>query len=319
MALATSLGLTDTEIDRRMAWLEFTGQDVANLASLNGLAEGYVDEVIEDLYRHFFSFDETSRFFPDAETHRRVKHLQREYFLRLTAGNYGREYVHDRLEIGATHHRIGLDVQWYLGAYCFYMRVVGRRIFAAFADDPAKAERCFLSLVKLVFLDIGLAIEIYLVTIRKQEEAIRELSTPVLQLREGLLMLPIIGFIDAARARQLTEQLLRAIRAHRAKVVVMDITGVPSLDSQSANHLVHTIYSARLMGAIVIVTGLSAEVARSLMTLGIDLGTLHAVLDLQGGIEEADRMLGYRVERGPPALPGVPPPAGAVDREGTQP
>jgi hypothetical protein len=55
------------------------------------------------------------------------------------------------------------------------------------------------------------------------------------------------------------------------------------------------------------------------MTLGIDLGTLHAVLDLQGGIEEADRMLGYRVERGPPALPGVPPPAGAVDREGTQP
>jgi rsbT co-antagonist protein RsbR len=103
--------------------------------------------------------------------------------------------------------------------------------------------------------------------IRQQQEAIRELSTPVLQVRERLLILPIIGVIDPQRARQLTEQLLRGIRANRAKVVVIDITGVPTIDSNVANHLVQTVEASRLMGATVIVTGLSSEIAQTLVTI----------------------------------------------------
>src|SRR5213083_1881906 len=89
--------------------------------------------------------------------------------------------------------------------------------------------------------------------IRDQQEAIRELSTPVLQVRERLLILPIIGVLDGQRARQLTEPLLRGIRANRAKVVVIDITGVPAIDLTVANHLVQTVEAARLLGATVIV------------------------------------------------------------------
>src|SRR5437773_2722723 len=131
--------------------------------------------------------------------------------------------------------------------------------------------------------------------IRQQQEAIRELSTPVLQVRERLLILPIIGVIDSLRARQLTEQLLRGIRANRAKVVVVDITGVPSVDATVANHLVQTVDASRLMGANVIVTGLSSEIAQTLVTIGVDLSKINAVGDLQGGIEEAERLLGYSV------------------------
>ena len=131
--------------------------------------------------------------------------------------------------------------------------------------------------------------------IRQQQEAIRELSTPVLQVRERLLILPIIGVIDPQRARQVTEQLLRGIRANRAKVVVIDITGVPSVDSTVANHLVQTVDASRLMGATVIVTGLSSEIAQTLVTIGMDLSKMKTVGDLQGGIEEAERLLGYKV------------------------
>ena len=133
--------------------------------------------------------------------------------------------------------------------------------------------------------------------IRDQQEAIRELSTPVLQVRERLLILPIIGVIDPQRARQLTEQLLRSIRANRAKVVVIDITGVPSVDSSIANHLVQTVDASRLMGATVIVTGLSSEIAETLVTPGVDLTKMRTVGDLQGGIEEAERLLGYEIIR----------------------
>jgi rsbT co-antagonist protein RsbR len=131
--------------------------------------------------------------------------------------------------------------------------------------------------------------------IRQQQEAIRELSTPVLQVRERLLILPIIGVIDSQRARQLTEQLLRGIRNNRAKVVVVDITGVPTIDSTVANHLVQTVEASRLMGASVIITGLSSEIAQTLVTIGVDLSKMNAVGDLQGGIEEAERLLGYKV------------------------
>ena len=131
--------------------------------------------------------------------------------------------------------------------------------------------------------------------IRQQQEAIRELSTPVLQVRERLLILPIIGVIDPQRARQVTEQLLRGIRANRAKVVVIDITGVPSVDSTVANHLVQTVDASRLMGATVILTGLSSEIAQTLVTIGMDLSKMKTVGDLQGGIEEAERLLGYKV------------------------
>lgn len=133
--------------------------------------------------------------------------------------------------------------------------------------------------------------------IRQQQEAIRELSTPVLQVRERLLILPIIGVLDSQRARQVTEQLLRGIRTNRAKVVVIDITGVPQIDSTVANNLVQTVEASRLMGASVIITGLSSEIAQTLVTIGVDLSKMNAVGDLQGGIEEAERLLGYEVRR----------------------
>ena len=137
--------------------------------------------------------------------------------------------------------------------------------------------------------------------IRQQEEAIRELSTPVLQVRERLLILPIIGVLDNQRAQQLTDQLLHGIRTHRAKVVVIDITGVPDVDESVANHLVKTVDASRLMGASVIITGLSSEIAQTLVTIGVDLSKMNTIGDLQGGLEEAERLLGFRVTRPPTA------------------
>ena len=137
--------------------------------------------------------------------------------------------------------------------------------------------------------------------IREQQDALMELSTPVLQVRERLLILPIIGVLDHDRAQQLTEQLLHGIRAHRAKLVVIDVTGVPHMDEAVANSLVDTVTASRLMGADVIITGLSSEIAQTLVTIGVDLSKMHTVGDLQGGIEEAERQLGFRVSKVPDA------------------
>jgi rsbT co-antagonist protein RsbR len=136
--------------------------------------------------------------------------------------------------------------------------------------------------------------------IRQQQDSIRELSTPVLQVRERLLILPIIGILDRPRAQQLADQLLRGIRNHRAKVVVIDITGVPDVDEAVADHLVKAVDASRLMGANVIITGLSSEIAQTLVTIGVDLTKMNTVGDLQGGIEEAEHLLGYEVGKTAP-------------------
>jgi rsbT co-antagonist protein RsbR len=133
--------------------------------------------------------------------------------------------------------------------------------------------------------------------IRQQQDSIRELSTPVLPVREQLLILPIIGVLDTERARQLTEQLLTGIRTHRARVVVIDVTGAPEVDEAVANHLVRTVDASRLMGASVIITGLSPKIAQTLVTIGVDLSKMHTIGDLQGGLEEAERLLGYNSEQ----------------------
>jgi rsbT co-antagonist protein RsbR len=295
------LHVSEQEVSRRKEFLEFRQEDADTLRDLKEIAQRYADPVIEDLYKHFLSFDETRAFFRDPKVLERVKRLQKEYFLRLTDGDYGADYVTNRLRIGTVHEHINLAPKWYLGAYNFYLRGVASRLGEAFAKEPKKALSTYLSLMKLVFMDIGLAVDTYIhareATMRKQQEAIRELSTPVLQIRDRLLLLPIVGVIDSQRARLVTEGLLRSIRTNRAKVVVMDVTGVATIDSKVANHLLQTVTAARLMGALVIVTGLSSEVAQSLAELGIDLSKMNTVGDLQGGIEEGERLLGYRLVR----------------------
>jgi len=299
--LMQEMHINENDIERRKEWLEFTEKDVKHLAELNSIAQGYADELIKSLNEHFKKFNESSQIFDNPEVLKRVKVLQKEYFLRLTQGNYDSKYIEERLNVGNVHASIGLDVKWYLGAYNFYIQSVGAKIFEAYKDDPNKTRDLFLSLIKLVFMDIGLAIDTYIfqreITIREQQEAIRELSTPVLQVRGELLILPIVGIIDTKRARQITEKLLKFIRDRRAKVVVMDITGVSTVDSRVANHLLQTVDASRLMGATVIVTGLSPEVAQTLVTIGVDLSKLNTVGDLQGGLAEAERVLGYSVTR----------------------
>jgi len=195
----------------------------------------------------------------------------------------------------------GVETHEVVGIVLLLRDVLARSLFAKYQTDFKKLNR-ILDAYEPAANRIANTVAVGFVqererVIRQQQEAIRELSTPVLQVRERLLILPIIGVIDPQRARQLTEQLLRGIRTNRAKVIVIDITGVAAMDVTVANHLVQTVEASRLLGATVIVTGLSPEIAQTLVTIGVDLGKMNTVGDLQGGIEQAERLLGYKVER----------------------
>src|SRR5215210_6236841 len=191
----------------------------------------------------------------------------------------------------------GVETHEVLGIVLLLRDVLARSLFAKYQEDRDLLNR-ILDAYEPAANRIAVTVSVSFVdererVIKEQQEAMRELSTPVLQLRDRLLILPIIGVLDSARARQLTEQLLGAIRDKRATVVVIDITGVATIDRTVANHLVQTVEASRLMGARTILTGLSSEIAQTLVDLDVDVGMMKTVGDLQGGLEEAERLAGY--------------------------
>jgi rsbT co-antagonist protein RsbR len=133
--------------------------------------------------------------------------------------------------------------------------------------------------------------------IEAQRAALRELSTPLIPLAEGVLVMPLVGTIDAARAEQILQTLLDGVSAERARVAILDITGVKIVDAQVASALIRAAHAVRLLGAQVILTGIRAEVAQTLVQIGTELGDLTTRSTLQSGIAHAVRVLGNQPAR----------------------
>lgn len=127
---------------------------------------------------------------------------------------------------------------------------------------------------------------------RKLEAVIEELSTPVLQAQEGLLVVPLIGRVDGPRATQLRNQLLNVVHTQRARAVVVDLTGVPKIERETADGLIRAIEAVQLLGAKVILAGISAVIADTLVAIGARFGRIKTTADLQSALEEAKNLLG---------------------------
>jgi anti-anti-sigma regulatory factor len=123
--------------------------------------------------------------------------------------------------------------------------------------------------------------------LERQRDEILELSTPVIQVWDKVLALPIIGTLDSGRAARLTEGLLEKIAESQAEVIILDISGVPTIDTQVAQHLLKTVQAATLMGAASIMSGVRPETAQAMVHLGIDMGQLRSRSTLRDALQLA--------------------------------
>jgi len=131
--------------------------------------------------------------------------------------------------------------------------------------------------------------------IEQQRKAIEELSTPIIKMWNKVLVLPLIGTLDTRRSQILTEALLTDIAATQAKVTIIDITGVPTIDSAVANHLLKTVAAVQLLGAECLITGIRPEVAQTMVHLGVDLAGVETLSNLGEGLKLAFSKLNLRI------------------------
>ncbi len=132
--------------------------------------------------------------------------------------------------------------------------------------------------------------------IKRQAQEILEMATvPIVQVWKGIVLVPLIGTLDSARTQQLMERLLDRVTETESPVAVIDITGVPTIDTQTAQHLLETVAAVRLLGADVILTGVRPVIAQTLVHIGVDLSTISTRSSLAAGLQTALELLGLKV------------------------
>ncbi len=162
------------DIGDRKSYLNIGEDDARRLKKMEGLAQNNVESVVEQMYEHMLSFEANRKMF-QSETHlANIKKRQKEYFLELMQGKYDDQYMESRLQIGRTHERIGLEPEWYMGTYAYYLNLLIPLIAEDFKGKPKQMVEHLQSLVKIIFMDMGFAIDTYIEAMIDRESELRE-------------------------------------------------------------------------------------------------------------------------------------------------
>ncbi|HEY1556298.1 MAG TPA: STAS domain-containing protein [Kofleriaceae bacterium] len=274
--------------------LKLTADDKVALAELWRFYEPIAPEIEDELRRSLEALPEWAPVVRAGGTGDRSARPRIELQQRALLDGEWTPYLADLREQGARYARAGISFLAWYDVIAIYREVMRRRMLPLAESDLERATRIGEGLTR--YIDIAMAHlgEAYLATkeaiIAEQERAIRELSTPVLQIRDRLLVVPIVGRVDATRGRLVAEHVLAAIRDRRARGVVIDLTGVPRGDGAIATHLALVCGAARLMGARLAITGISAEMAQALTDLDARLAA-ETHVDLQHGVAAIEQAL----------------------------
>lgn len=293
----------DLQVDEKTVWMSVNGRG-ATAPQLNNSDQGALRE-FWDVYETHFE-DIGAELAEDAAAHPELANFvgagdaesvteNRQRIAEAINDGDWQAYLADLVDTGARYAEAGVGFSaWFATGRALRARLVPLLI-DALGDEPERLADAlrgvsiFIDAVMLAVADSFIDAKQRIIV--EQQDVLRGLSTPVLELRDGLLLVPLIGFIDSERALLLTGKLLEAIAARRAKAIVLDITGVPAVDSAVANHLMQTVQATQLMGAHTLISGLSPENAQTLVRLGLDLGRLNTVGTLSDGVLAASAIL----------------------------
>ncbi len=253
-------------------------------------------EYVEQFYAWLQQEPEFGQYFHDEPRLRHVQNMQVEYWKRFFTGDVDDAYVKQRRHVGEVHARIGLSVAAYFAAMDISLAVLTDMLLPS--ETRYETSR---AITRLVHLDTAVVTVAYnQLTNEKlagQSQALAEMSTPVTSVAEDVLMLPVVGLIDSRRAQEILSSVLGRIAETRARVFIIDISGVSVVDTAVANHLIKLTRATRLMGCKALLSGLSPAIAQTIIELGIDVSAIDTHATLRDALEEALRLVGVKLVR----------------------
>jgi signal transduction histidine kinase len=226
--------LTDAEVAKRKAYLEIQPADEERLRTAHGHLQVHAQAIIDRFYEYLLGHDHTRKMLSEPGLVEHLKVLQARYFEELTAGRYDLAYAENRVKVGLTHHRIGLSPEWYLGAYVKYLHIATDVLSDAFGRDYERFYETIVSLTKVIYLDMGLALDAYHFS---GQEGLERMAAAKMQLTDMIvhdLQNPLTGIISAlqtlhgyAKGRPDEEVLEEALRrCNDLSIMIMNVLQV---------------------------------------------------------------------------------------------
>lgn len=254
---------------------------------------------IEDFYVWIPQVPEFKELFSRPGLIEHVKKKQILYWEELFQCTLDEAYFQSRYLVGDVHAKINLPISSYVAGMNFSAEWWAVEILKKM-KSAKDASSLIVALTKLFSLDVALVSSSYSqasnILIEQQSRALMELSTPTIQLWECILVLPILGVLDSRRARDMTNIMLAKIQQTNAHWIIVDITGVPTVDSSVANHLIKVTRVTKLMGCDCILSGIGPEIAQTLVQLGISLDTIETSSNLKTAFQTVLIKSGYQVK-----------------------
>jgi rsbT co-antagonist protein RsbR len=279
------------EVNSLLERFDISSEDLTLLKRCGeAMGSDRIGGVIDNFYEWLGAQPEFSIFFNSQETVERVKKLQKKYWEEFFSGVVDQNYVDYRVHIGEIHAQRDMPNLIYIAAMVRFGELFADAIVACKFnyDDTAKA---FSAFDKLKMLDVFVTSDQVAQFARRRliesGKAMLEMSTPVTSIWDGILLLPLVGIVDSQRTQDIMDKSLTRISETRARVFVMDISGVVTVDTAVANNFIRITQATRLMGCDCIISGISPNVARTLVELGANVGEVRTTATLRDALQLA--------------------------------
>lgn len=273
-----------------------------------GLIRNYSEQAlpkIEVCLDHFYGWmaehPMLMSFFKNQDALDHVRHMQSRYWQRFMQAEVNEDYLRDRRRIGEVHARISLPVMFYMsGVSMVYNELIamGRELVSQH-DQAAELGRC---MADLLHLDAALICQSFVdkrdELLNEQSQAVLAMSTPVTEIWEGILLLPIVGLVDSKRSEDIMNAVLASIKTSKAKEFILDISGVGVVDTAVANYLINISKATALMGCRATISGISPAISKTIIQLGIDIGNVNTTSTMMDALARAFENCGLALKGG---------------------
>ena len=291
--------ISDKESVSRLTTLlelySISDNDTEKIRSYGDIVVPKLDDFVSLFYDWLRKQPEFEEFFPNEETLNYVQKMSRDYWKKFFRPELDDDYLEKRYKIGETHARIGLPLTIYFAAMHQSLKLFTEDLY----DDSLSLEdylAAMRAVSKLIHLDTSLVVETYSritnAAMVAQSRSLMEMSTPVTQIWEGVLFLPIVGIVDSKRAQEIMNTTLTKISQTQSRAFIMDISGVAVVDTAVANYLIKVTKATRFMGCECTISGLSPAIAQTIVELGIDVGKVKTTATMQDALVDAFQRLG---------------------------
>lgn len=286
------------DFESTLKLFQITSNEVKIVQEFQPEAELNLKEFIDYFYKWLPHVPEYKDLFSRAGLVAKVKELQVNYWKQFFLCRIDLDYLESRYKVGSVHARINLPISSYVAGVNTSSDWWFRKINQIKGE---KATTIIAAMNKFFLFDMAIITAAYSQAtndlIEQQSRALMEMSTPTIELWDDVLVLPILGVLDSKRAEDMTDIMLNKILNTGARYIIIDIQGVPTVDSSVANHLIKITKATKLMGCECILSGISPDIAQTLVQLGIELETIETTANLKSAFKTTLFKAGFRVKQ----------------------